>query len=314
MELAELKQELLNFKVRPTYVFCGDELALQDVYIDKIQEISKLDKVRVEDLKIIYNKIGAKTLIKTSPKLYLIRGDNQYLKEEGVWDKLINGKGQKGNIIIFLYPDLDKRGKFYKAHENILIEFHFLSENVLSNRLQAVTHLPSSYCKDLVKMCGCNYGRIKNELYKLGVLAKIENYNLSQAYLEAKRSNMIHEEIGDVIFDFTNAVIERNVKNSYKYLKQLNKLNEEGPVKLVTVLYNSFRNVLLVQSTSFNERTEEILGISKGQIYMTSQKCDHYTLFELVDILKLLQKVEKGIKIGQVDSNYVMEYILAQIF
>lgn len=313
MDITELKAELLQGKLRKTYVFIGDELALQDVYIDKITEISNLETVRIDSLKQIYNKIGAKTLIKVAPKIYIIRNDEQYFKEEKVWQKLIDGKNQKDNIIIFLYSGVDKRSKFCKAHESVLTEFNFVGESLLSNRLQAVTKLPMQYCKDIVKMCGCNYGRIKNELYKLDILARVNNFSLSQAYLEAKKQNMIHEEIGDIIFDFTNAVVERNISRAYKLYKQITQ-TDEGPVKLISVLYNGFRNVLIVQSTILPERTEQILGLSSGQIYMTAQKCDRYTLFELVDILKLLQKIDRGIKTGEMDANFVMEYLMAEIF
>lgn len=44
MDITELKQELLDGKLRHYYIFTGDELALQDVYIDKIAELSGLEK------------------------------------------------------------------------------------------------------------------------------------------------------------------------------------------------------------------------------------------------------------------------------
>ena len=312
MNITVLKQEILDKKLRPTYVFCGDELVLQDIYIDEIAKVSGLDKLRIEYLSNVYSKLSVKTLIKTKPKLYIIRNDDIYYKEEKVWDKVISGKGQKGNIIILLYSNLDKRGKFYKAHEDILTEFNFIGKSILSARLQAITKWPIQYCDDLVTTCGCNYGRIKNELYKLGVLANVLKSNLTTAYLYAKKHNMIHEEIGDIIFDFTNAIIERNVTLSYKLLSQITK-TDEGPIKLLSVLYNSFRNILIVQSTPQKERTEEILGLTKGQIYVTSQKCDRYTLSELVQIIKTIQKLEKGIKTGTVDVNFAMEYLMGEV-
>lgn len=313
MDITQLKAELLEGKFRPTYMFIGDELALQDVYIDKICEVTGYDKVVVDSLKSVYNKLSARTLVKTEPKIYCIRNDEFYPKDEKVWEKVIEGKGQGKNIIIFRFTDIDKRGKFFKAHESITTEFNFIGPSLLRNRIQAITKWPLQYCEDLVNMCGCNYGRIQNELYKLNILAKVNNYSMDIAYLEAKKVNMIHQEIGDIIFDYTNAVIERNIPLAYKLYEQI-KQTDEGPVKLISVLYNSFRNVLIVQSTPQNERTEEVLGISKAQIYVTSQKCDRYGIFELVDIVKLLQRIEKGIKTGEVDVNFAMEYLMGVIF
>ena len=71
---------------------------------------------------------------------------------------------------------------------------------------------------------------------------------------------------------------------------------------------------MLVQSTATNERTEEVLGLSKAQIYVTSQKCNKYNIFEVVHIVKLIQEIESGIKTGLVEQNYAIEYLMGEIF
>ena len=124
---------------------------------------------------------------------------------------------------------------------------------------------------------------------------------------------MIHKEIGDIIFDFTNAVVERNLVKSYELYDEIKK-TDEGPIKLLSVLYGSFRNVMLVQSTPQNQRTEEVLGLSKGQIYVTSQKCNRYDIFDIVYIVKLIQKIEQGIKTGEIDQSFAIDYLLGEIF
>ena len=313
MDIQELKSDLLNNKIRPIYVFTGNEIALQHIYIKKLQEITGLEVIKLDCLKQVYNKLGAKTLVKVVPKIYVIRNDEEYFKNEKIWEKVISNKNLKGNIIVFLYSGIDKRTKFCNYHDSVLTEFNFVGDSLLCNRVQAITKWPMQYCQDLVKMCGCNYGRIENELYKLNMLSKINNYSIQTAYLEAKKANMIYEEIGDIIFDFSNAVVDRNVRLAYSLLRKIVK-TDEGPIKLLTVLYNGFRNILIVQSTPNNERTEEILGLTKAQIYVSSQKCDRYSLPELVFILQLIQKIEKGIKTGEVDNAFAMEYLLGEIF
>lgn len=313
MDISQLKDELLNNKLRPSYLFIGDELAIQDIYVNKICELSGLEGVKIDTLKNVYNKLTSRTLVKVKPKVYIIRNDEFYAKDDKVWEKVISGKSLGKNIIIFKYTDIDKRGKFYKEHESIITEFNFVSDSLLSNRVQAITKWPIEYCRDLVNLCGCNYGRICNEIENIKILAKVENCSMNTAYVIAKESNMIHEEIGDIIFDFTNAIVERDITKSYTLLNKI-KQTDEGPIKLLSVLYNSFRNVMIVQSTPQNQRTEEILGLSKGQIYVTSQKCNKYNIYEVVSIVKLIQKIESGIKTGEIDQNYAMDYLLGEIF
>lgn len=311
MDIMQLKQELCQGNVRNSYVFCGDELALQDIYIDKIKEISKLSVVRVEYLKDVYKKLGVRSLTKTR-KIYIIRNDEDYKKSEGVWERVIAGTNQKDNIIILLYSNLDKRSKFYKQHQPILTEFTFVGTDLLAKRVHALCKLPLNHCEHLVRLCGNNYGRIKLELTKLQILTQINGYDITTAFLTALEYNMIHEELGDVTFDFGNAVCVRNTKLAYYYKEKLDQMGE-SPTKLLGVLYNGFRCMLMVQCTPPNMQDETVLGLSKGVIWNTKQKLGHYSNVELTNALKCIRYAEKGIKLGEVESNIALDFVLAQI-
>ena len=92
------------------------------------------------------------------------------------------------------------------------------------------------------------------------------------------------------------------------------KYTGDGTMRVLTVLYNSFRQILMVQSTPVNERTEQVLGMTKGQIYITSQKCNRYNIYEVVNIVKTLRYLEKGIKTGEVSEEYAMNYLMGTIW
>ena len=61
-------------------------------------------------------------------------------------------------------------------------------------------------------------------------------------------------------------------------------------------------------------RKEDVLGMTKGQIYITSQKCNVYNLFELVNIVKTIRYLEKGIKTGTVAEEFAMDYLMGTIW
>lgn len=311
MDIVLLKQELLDKKLRSFYIFTGQELAVQDIYIAKIQEISGLNIIYTDSLSSIFAKITTKSLFKVDPCIYVIRNDEQYLKSESKW-KTIQTMNFHGNIVILRYS-LDKISKFEKAHQDVLIKFDYVATSYLKNRLQACTGMPDSHCMDIVKMCGGDYGRIKNELYKLKLYANLNGFSWDTAYLEAKKHNLIHEEIGDIIFEFTGAVENRNIQKAYLLWPKM-KYTGDSTMRVLSVLYNSFRQILMVQSTPVDMRTEKILGLSKAFIYIISQKCNKYNLFELVNIVKTLRYLEKGIKIGTIAEEYAMEYFLGQIW
>ena len=101
MDIKDLKQELLNKKVRNYYVFIGDELALQDIYIDKIKEISGLPSVRVFDVRSIYTKLTQKTLFKAPSSIYIVRNDDEFYKSTA-WKDLLKLKCQLLLLLILL--------------------------------------------------------------------------------------------------------------------------------------------------------------------------------------------------------------------
>lgn len=312
MDIRELKQELLDKKIRPYYIFNGEELALQDIYINKIKEISGKEIVRADSVANIFKKLTARSLTKSNPVIYVIRNDEDWFKAESSWSKL-KDCDMKGNILILLYSIGTKTSAFFKYHDDILITFDFIGESLLKNRLQAITGMPDQYCYDIVKMCGNNYGRMKNELYKLQKYAQLNGYSWNSAYLEAKAHNLIHEEIGDIIFEFTGAIENRNIKKAYELWPKM-KYTGDGPMRVISVLYNSFRQILMVQSTPENMRKEDILGMTKGQIYITAQKCNKYNIYEVVNIVKTLRYLEKGIKIGTVAEEFAMDYLMGTIW
>lgn len=312
-DIKDLKQDILNKKLKPLYVFIGDELALQDVYIKQIVSTSGLESHRVNDVKSVYGKLTSKSLIKAVPQVFIIRNDDEYFKAESTWKNLLKND-LKGNILILLYSGVEKKAKFCKAHENVLTEFKSISPSILKNRLNALTGLSLNYCEDFVKICGGNYGRLQNEIFKLEQLMYARGYQWNTAYIEAKKTNLIHEEIGDIIFDFTNAITERNIYKAYELYPKIMQTEDGSAIKLLSVLYNSFRNILMVQSTAFKERTEEILGIPQKQIFATARKCDKYNLFELVAIVKKIREIEKGIKIGMVEEKFAIPYFMGSIW
>ena len=311
MDLSVLKEQILKGELKHCYVFYGNEYRLQDIYIDKICEVSGCSIKQVDSLKSCFNSLSVKSLIKRK-NVFVIRDDADFKRQEKLWEPFLNGEFQKDNIVIFVYTNMDKRGKFLKQMEEVSVEFNRLSSEILIPRVIAMTKLHQRFAQELVELCGYNYGRIELEISKLNILCNCNNYSINTAFLTALKYNLIYEEIGDVIFDFTNAVIDRNVKEAYRLYSKL-KMSTEPNLRLITVLYNTFRNTLIVQSTKDNERTEEILGLSKGQIYVTSQHCGHYSLVEIVRAINILRFVEKGIKTGEIEDAVSVEYVLAQI-
>ena len=294
------------------YIFTGEELALQDIYIKKISDIAGLEISRADELRSIFNKITAKSLVPVQPKVYVIRDDEWYQKSEKSWT-IAQSKNLRKNIIILTYTSVESSSKFYKAHETIATKFEPIDKNVLKNRIMAVIGLSEHNSIKLIEMCGFNYGRIQKVVENMAMYGYIINCNADIAFRTFLNESLISEVIGDIIFDFTDAVVQRDISLTYELYDKIIQ-TDEGVIKLLSVLYNSFRTLYALSSVPITCRNEQSLGIKTPLIGVYSKKLGYYSTEELKRVTKIIRFLERGIKIGEVEEKYALPYLFSQIF
>ena len=226
MNIQELQKQIIDKQLNNLYVFLGEEIAIQKIYINKIAEVKNLEIQYVEEYKQIHNSLQVNNLFGTK-KLYVILDDLDILKQENVWKEI----KPNGNIIIFKYNNLDKRNKFYKQFENNIVEFNKLSDEVLVKYIQKELKLNELHCKRLIDICGSNYNQILLELDKLKHY--INHYNTDNSmsgtefnalFDELNHKGAFHKEISDITFTFIEKVITRDIKQVYELQKQLKQI------------------------------------------------------------------------------------------
>lgn len=231
MNIQELQKQIIDKQLNNLYVFLGEEIAIQKIYINKIAEVKNLEIQYVEEYKQIHNSLNVNDLFNTK-KLYVILDDLDILKQENIW-KFIN---PSDNIIIFKYNMLDKRNKFYKEFEPRIVEFNKLSDEVLikyiQKELKVGTNLTEVNCKKLIDICGSSYNQILLELDKLKHYydywlqggASPDN-NIVFNVLDEQGA--FHKEISDITFTFIEKVITRDIKQVYELQKQLKQIRRK---------------------------------------------------------------------------------------
>lgn len=314
MNLQELQKQIIDKKLDNLYIFIGEEIAIQRIYINKIVEIQNLEIQYVEEYKQIHNSLNSNNLFGTK-KLYIILDDIDVIKQEKVWQDI----KPNGNIIIFKYNNLDKRSKFYKQFENKIVEFNKLSNEVLTQYIQK--EIPLKYkaniCK-LIDICGNNYNQILIEIDKIkNYYQKSDYYKLSkdsyydEIFEELEKQGAFHKEISDITFTFIEKVLKRDIKAIYELQKQLKQIGESN-IKLLTLLYTNFKIVLLIQSCKSTDICKTT-GLEYYQVKYNQDKKGYYSIGELINALKLIQKIEEGIKTGQIEEAISIDYVLTNI-
>lgn len=312
MKLHELKEQLVRHKkVQPLYIFTGDELAIMDIYVQKIVETARAVPKRVDSVRSIFSKLQNNSFI-TKPTCYIIRDDKEYLSQEKVWAEMNSGKHLGNNVIILIYTSLDKRGKFYKQHSEQIVEFEKLTPEILVKYVKKEIALKDNTAALLVELCDNNYSRILLECDKIKHLAAVRKCDSETAFRYAINEKVIYKSPKDVIFNFIDTVCKRQVDTTYSLLQELIAINE-SPLAIISLLYNNFRAMLLVQSAQGQPEISKVTGLTPWQVKLAKEKGNNYSIAELVNAIKVIRNTERGIKTGAIDQDMAVDYILISL-
>ncbi len=311
MELHQLKEQVVKKTLQPLYIFTGEEIAIMNIYIDKIAEIIGVKPNRVDSVSSIFSRLQNQSFL-SKPNCYVIRDDREYMQQENVWESMNLGTVQGDNIIILVYTNLDKRSRFYKQHTDRLVEFEKLIPEVLAKYIKRDIGLDIKEGVQLANICDCNYSRIILECDKLKQLAAAKDINIHAAYQIALQERLIYIEPKDVIFDLIDAACKRQVGRSFDLWEEL-KLINESPLGVISLLYTNFRSMLLVQSAGAGADITKRTGLTGWQVKLAKEKGVNYNIGELVSAIRTIRETEKGIKTGAIEQNMAIDYILTSI-
>jgi len=310
MELHELKSSIVSKNRKPLYIFTGPEVAIMDVYIKKISDMVGYSIKRMDTVGVIYSKLQSKGFI-TENSCYYVRDDKEFTTMEKIWPTF---EAELGNsTMILVYQNIDKRSKFYKYYQDSIVEFEKLTTPQLAKYIMKDIGLAEHYGMQLANICDCDYSRILLECDKLKLYAKaLKDEDMKRVFLNAFNAKLFYQPPGDVIFDMVDALARRNIKLTWELYQEL-KEAQEPPVKIVSIIYNTFRQILLVQGCGDESGLVEKTGLTAWQCTKAKEKVGYYNLGEIVATLKLTRQVEKGIKTGAIDPDMAIDYLLNNI-
>ena len=309
MELVNLMKKISEDNIPHFLILFGEEQKILELYEDKIAEKLQAKKVMCESVSNFVSTSGRKSIYK-SKKVYIVQEDMNYLKAEDSWDKI--QKYARNNYIILRYHSLDKRSSFVKKNQQNIVEFSHLSDDVLQQYIKR--YLPDlSYenSSKLISYCNNDYGRILLEIDKVKQYMKsIKSKNEDKCFEELDKQGLFHKEIGDITFELTDAVLGGYPEKAIQKLDEAKRKGEPA-MMIPTILYTGFRNLLSYQGLGKNKQgAVERTGMTNGEVWRCSKLSGGYNITELKRNMFLCQKVESGIKMGNIDEDIALEYLV----
>ena len=308
MDVATLKSHI-KLKTLPTFlIFSGDEWKVQQIYIEQISKVTKKKCVRIDSVGEIFQKLTNRSFVKESV-IYIVRDDKELMQNEKLQQRIEKVLGD--NMLILLLSNVDKRTKFYKSYKASICDFERLSDKMLEKYALKEISLSKRNLERLIEICEHDYGRMLLEIDKIKRYQQVYKDDGNHSFEVLLADGTIHVPAKDAIFDFVDEVLNRHCNNSFELLQECYDVGEATMVML-TVLYNNAKALLQVQTCKTND-ISKTTGLTGWQIKNAKSHLHKYTDAELVDMLKLIQECESGIKTGRIEEPVVMQYILARV-
>lgn len=309
MNLAELKKSIVDKQFNNVYIFTGDEIKVMNIYINQIASIQGRTVIRKDTVGEIFKTLKISKLTKDS-NVYVILDDFDFLKQEKYWEQLMTATEE--HTIILVYSQIDKRGKFYKNYKDSICEFEKLSEVVLAKYIQKEIQLETERAKQLALMCENSYNRVLMEVDKLKHLVQVYNLTAEQAFDKMLKEELIHTTETELVFKLVDAICKRQIGTTFELLQYLDVV-KDSPIAILSLLYNNIKAMLLVAVCPEGSKVSEVTGLTGWQIKTAYEKGNSYNPTELLNIMSFIKHIDEGIKIGKVEPQYAIPYLVANV-
>ncbi len=317
MDVATLKAKIKSKQLPSYLIFSGDEWKVQEIYIKQIAKVTGKEIRRIDSVSDIYGTLRNKSIFQNA-YIYIARDDKELMQSEKLQQQ-IDGSLLGNNHFILLLTNVDKRTKFYKRYKASIVNFERLSDSMLYKYIQKEIKLSKRNTERLIDICEADYGRILLEIdkikrYKWDAKVIMDTYTQDKydiAFEELLKDGTIHEPPYDAIFDLVDAILDRKVNTAFNLLEQSYAVGEATMVML-SVLYNNAKAVLQVQSYQ-GDNLSKATGLNGFSIKNAKKHLNKYDNEELSYILRLVQKIESGIKTGRMEDEFAMQYLLTHI-
>ena len=309
MKLVDLMKAISENSIPHYLVLFGEEHAILNIYIQHIAQDYKI--VHCDTVAYALSQVGKKSIDKSN-KVYIVNEDIAYTKAEENWKSVKQTFAKSRHILLIKYHSLDKRGKFYLNNKQNSVEFTHLSEDVLISYInQKLPDLSERNASKLVEYCSNDYGRILLEVDKITQYSSVRtDLTIDSCFVQLDKQGLFHKEIGDITFELTNAVLGGYTDTAIQKLDEAKRKGEPA-MMIASILYNGFRNLLAYQGLGSNKQgAMERTGMSKGELYGCTKNVGGYSITEVKRNMLKCQEVEAGIKMGTIDEEIALEYIV----
>lgn len=305
MTLFELKQDIMQNKLKHFYVFVGDEIGIMKIYLAEMSNKIRLPIKRIENIQEIYGNLGG-SLFGGDNFLYVARDDKDFIKSDA---NVVNDLG--GSYLVLLCSATDSRLKFFKTHKDETVEFEKLPETVLKKYIQKVCPLNDSNANSLCEVTNGSYDVAMLECDKINQYADYCKVSENESFNVLLREGVVYKQEQYDVFQFVDAVMRKQKRQAFHIASFLSN-NGVASVNILGTLYQAIKNVLLVQVCESDD-VENTTGLDSKQVYFTKKNVGKFSTQKLIQGIHMIADVVNGVKSGLIEDQYATNYVLVNL-
>lgn len=221
-------------------------------------------------------------------------------------------------VLIFIEEEITKNDLLKAIEKNgEVCNFEKLKPVEIKKKIKNICNMYEVNIDDktlqiFIETCGTNMQVLINEIRKL-----IEYAGKGGKITEETIEKLATKEFDSVIFDLTDNLGKRNIREALEILKELI-YNKEPVQKILITLYNHFKKIYLTKlALEYRKDVLETLKLKPNQTFLVSKykkQAEYFKTNELRNILAELIELDKNYKIGLIDINVGLESILCTYF
>lgn len=292
--LLDLQTQIREGSLLPFYIFTGEEIELQNIYLKQMGDVIRVD--RVAD---IYNKITSK-LISGKFAVYVVRDDMDFIKSEKTWGSISDRI--RNAVLVIQVTTPSKCKKFLKELNDCVVEFNHMTTKQLLN----VVNMDCSVSNKqyFIEACNNDLNTINNylDIFKRAGIKEL-NKKIVDEYIPTK------EDV--TVFQLADAVMRKDEQLTFKLLDQL--LEDKNNVMgIIYAIYSQLHKCVLVEGYRGEKNISKVTGINSW-ICNNILRDNRIEPPKLLTALRLVQKYDKGIKTGKYDGVMACYSLIVEI-
>ncbi|NSW89308.1 MAG: DNA polymerase III subunit delta [Firmicutes bacterium] len=331
MSLDVLKTQIKNKDIKSLYLFYGPEEYLKKYYMGSIEEIILEKSTRALNKIVMEDKVEVSKIIDncdtypvfSQKKVVVVKNSGLFKGSEGSKEdtgKLID---YMKNIppftcLIFYETEVDKRLRIYNAikKEGLIVEFPYQKSYDLAKWVVKVAkankkEISMETASILVEKSGQEMTEILNEINKLIV------YTGEKKVIESEDVREVcNTSIKSKIFDLTDAIVEKDIAKSLKYLDDMITLREPVPI-IIYMIARQFRQILEAKILAGSGAgLKEIASKLKVSPYIAGKIQKHAEQFSFQWLNRSIQDIfecDVAIKTGKMKDKTAVELLIAKL-